>query len=128
MKKQIALLILLLSSIGGYPQTVYISADGSPLLGTPSREGKPMVTLMRGTKAEIVKQTDVWFLIQSTDYIGWIHSTDLTTGPPDIKAATLITPVPSYTPGRSYIRGPRGGCYYINSNGNKTYVSRGLCG
>jgi len=26
-----------------------------------------------------------------------------------------------------YIRGPRGGCYYINSNGNKTYVDRSLC-
>jgi hypothetical protein len=29
--------------------------------------------------------------------------------------------------GRQYIRGPRGGCYYINSNGNKTYVDRSLC-
>lgn len=29
--------------------------------------------------------------------------------------------------GRTYIRGPRGGCYYINSNGNKTYVDRSLC-
>ncbi len=28
---------------------------------------------------------------------------------------------------RQYIRGPRGGCYYINSNGNKTYVDRSLC-
>jgi hypothetical protein len=28
---------------------------------------------------------------------------------------------------RTYIRGPRGGCYYINSNGNKTYVSRSYC-
>lgn len=27
-----------------------------------------------------------------------------------------------------YIRGPRGGCYYINKNGNKTYVDRALCG
>lgn len=26
-----------------------------------------------------------------------------------------------------YTRGPRGGCYYINSNGNKTYVDRSLC-
>lgn len=26
-----------------------------------------------------------------------------------------------------YIRGPRGGCYYINRNGNKTYVDRSLC-
>jgi PKD repeat protein len=25
------------------------------------------------------------------------------------------------------ITGPKGGCYYINSNGNKTYVDRGLC-
>ena len=28
---------------------------------------------------------------------------------------------------RTYYRGPRGGCYYINSNGNKTYVARNLC-
>lgn len=28
---------------------------------------------------------------------------------------------------RIYYSGPRGGCYYINSNGNKTYVSRSLC-
>jgi hypothetical protein len=27
-----------------------------------------------------------------------------------------------------FIRGPRGGCYYINSRGNKTYVDRSLCG
>lgn len=28
---------------------------------------------------------------------------------------------------RTYIRGPRGGCYYINRNGNRTYVDRSLC-
>lgn len=28
---------------------------------------------------------------------------------------------------RRYITGPRGGCYYINGNGNKTYVDRSLC-
>ncbi|MGJ1417708.1 hypothetical protein [Sphingobacterium multivorum] len=28
---------------------------------------------------------------------------------------------------RNYIRGPRGGCYYINSNYNKTYVDRSMC-
>lgn len=28
---------------------------------------------------------------------------------------------------RNYIRGPRGGCYYIDGNGNKTYVDRSLC-
>ena len=33
----------------------------------------------------------------------------------------------SYRSSKTYYRGPRGGCYYINSNGNKTYVSRSLC-
>jgi len=28
---------------------------------------------------------------------------------------------------RHYITGPRGGCYYIDGNGNKTYVDRSLC-
>lgn len=28
---------------------------------------------------------------------------------------------------RGYMRGPRGGCYYINRNGRKTYVARSLC-
>jgi endonuclease YncB( thermonuclease family) len=28
---------------------------------------------------------------------------------------------------RKYIKGSRGGCYYINSNGKKTYVDRSLC-
>jgi len=29
---------------------------------------------------------------------------------------------------RVYHTGPNGGCYYINKNGNKTYVDRSLCG
>lgn len=28
---------------------------------------------------------------------------------------------------RTYYTGPRGGCYYINSNGNKTYVAHSYC-
>lgn len=53
-------------------------------------------------------------------------------------AATRAAERAAYTPRRSggarsggrgrYIRGPRGGCYYINGNGNKTYVERSLCG
>jgi hypothetical protein len=28
---------------------------------------------------------------------------------------------------RTYIRGPRGGCYYISGSGNKVYVDRSMC-
>lgn len=31
------------------------------------------------------------------------------------------------TESRTYLRGPRGGCYYLNSSGKKTYVDHGLC-
>ena len=34
------------------------------------------------------------------------------------------TPTPSYTPINKIYTGPSGVTYYINSNGNKTYVSR----
>jgi hypothetical protein len=52
------------------------------------------------------------------------------------KSATEIAPLAAIPYGSStsrqprssmYIRGPRGGCYYINSHGNKTYVDRSLC-
>ncbi|HEY8560134.1 MAG TPA: thermonuclease family protein [Pyrinomonadaceae bacterium] len=36
-------------------------------------------------------------------------------------------PGPNTPSSRTYIRGPRGGCYYINGSGNKTYVDRSLC-
>lgn len=43
----------------------------------------------------------------------------------------VVTPTPATnsnkSTGRTYIRGTRGGCYYINSKGNKTYVERSLC-
>lgn len=38
--------------------------------------------------------------------------------------APLVT---SEAPSHYYITGPRGGCYYINSHGNKTYVDHGFC-
>ena len=32
-----------------------------------------------------------------------------------------------YHNGHPLYKGPEGGCYYINSNGNKTYVDRSEC-
>lgn len=43
------------------------------------------------------------------------------------------TPEPKFekalkVPGRTYVRGPQGGCYYLNAGGKKTYVNKDLCG
>jgi len=46
-----------------------------------------------------------------------------------IFASISATAENTYRPkfNHAYITGPKGGCYYINSNGNKTYVDRALC-
>lgn len=44
-------------------------------------------------------------------------------------SAMPLTPKPA-TSGpsdRKYVRGTRGGCYYLNASGNKTYVNKELC-
>ncbi len=48
---------------------------------------------------------------------------------PSARPQTLkSTPTPQpKTTSRALIRGPRGGCYYVNSKGSKTYVDRSLC-
>jgi hypothetical protein len=39
--------------------------------------------------------------------------------------AHVMRSVPAH---RNYIRGPRGGCYYISGSGSKVYVDRSKCG
>lgn len=43
------------------------------------------------------------------------------------KKRRATRPRPRTSSGKYLIRGPRGGCYYINRNGNKTYVDRSMC-
>jgi endonuclease YncB( thermonuclease family) len=45
----------------------------------------------------------------------------------EVSSAPPSRPKPVAPSGRTYIRGPFGGCYYINSNGNKSYVDRSAC-
>jgi ketosteroid isomerase-like protein len=33
----------------------------------------------------------------------------------------------SSSAGRTYVKGPRGGCYYLNSSGSKVYVDKSFC-
>lgn len=49
-----------------------------------------------------------------------------TTSPVTTPSPTSDTPCGTYKSKQLY-KGPQGGCYYINSNGNKTYVDRSYC-
>lgn len=47
---------------------------------------------------------------------------------PTVESKPEIQSVPAAAPSeRKYIRGPRGGCYYINSSGSKSYVDHSRC-
>lgn len=51
-------------------------------------------------------------------------------GQTTVPESSYRNPVPSApreSSERDYMTGPRGGCYYFNSSGNKTYVDRSLC-
>lgn len=78
------------------------------------------------------------------DKIGYIKENDIRSNSESKKLKSNITSNSSYksnlssstnkqygnskkTISRTYYRGSRGGCYYINSNGNKTYVARSMC-
>ena len=52
---------------------------------------------------------------------------------PKAKPQAAAAPTPTVenavkVPGRTYVRGPQGGCYYVTASGKKTYVNKDLCG
>ncbi len=94
------------------------NSDGHPLVGTAS--------LADGSTTHVVFQPLLG------DRHARARATDLRETSREFVAAQQRTPSQRATYSRAsafrtYYRGPRGGCYYINSNGNKTYVDRSLC-
>lgn len=116
-------------------QTATVISENANLRGTPNQSGKVVSTLSIGSTVEVIKQNGSWFLVQSDEYAGWMHGNtiryQMAVVPNDYyPAPAKIKSTPSTkrsSESRYYIRGPRGGCYYINGNGNKTYVNRSLC-
>jgi len=140
MKKLIVFLVILTLSIAAYSQTATVIAENANLRGTPSETGKVVDKVSRDTALEVIKQKGAWYLVQTVDYVGWLHGNTIKLTSP-LTLETVVDDTPSApatskptsttnsekTTTRTYIRGSRGGCYYINSNGNKTYVDRNLC-
>ncbi len=124
---------ILLFTVSAQAQSATVITENANLRGTPNQSGKIVTTLGIGAALEVIKQSGSWFLVQSDEYAGWMHGNTIryeanaTTfyGPPVTKKSKPLTKRSASS--QYYIRGPRGGCYYLNSNGNKTYVDRNLC-
>jgi len=131
------------------PRTVAPAALASTMLYTttnvrlrtePSTNSGTVLTVSGGSAVQSVKVEGQWHYVAYGNFNGWIRGDYLAEHRPEPKRTAPPAAVPLYRApsqpratqpfrsfGRSYIRGPRGGCYYINRNGNKTYVDRGMC-
>lgn len=119
--------------------TLYTTANVR-LRAEPSIGSGIILTVSSGSAVQSMKMEGQWHYVTYGNYSGWIRGDYLATRRPAPQAApSTAMPLvgapsrpratqPSRSSSRSgYIRGPRGGCYYINRNGNKTYVDRSMC-
>jgi uncharacterized protein YgiM (DUF1202 family) len=138
------IILLIIFSVAVFAQTVIVITDKANLRGTPNQDGIVVTEVSLGEEFELIKQQGSWFLVQTPKYVGWLHGNTIKLGT-TYRAGQLelirgelqdVTPKRKSTKTKTsktrtqsfyYQLGERGGCYYINSNGNKTYVDRSLC-
>lgn len=120
--------------------TLYTTANVR-LRAEPSTGSGIILTVPSGSAVTSTKLEGTWHYVTYGNYTGWIRGDYLATRRPTPQRTAPSTAMPlvgapsrprATQPARSssrsgYIRGPRGGCYYINRNGNKTYVDRSMC-
>lgn len=71
--KLTVLLSILFLVVGARSQSASVLAENANLRGTPSNSGKVVQKLPQSTELEVIKQKGPWFLVQSVDYVGWVH-------------------------------------------------------
>lgn len=79
------------------------------------RSGSGTVTLSNGTSGRVAFGSSAASVIASPPQ------------PSTYQAQSLLPKPAAPSTFRRYYRGPRGGCYYLTSGGNKQYVDRSLC-
>jgi len=114
------LLVCLVAVNNGFEQSLlkeYKPSYSNSSLATPSPSPTPTVTPKQKPKQPRRRsQIDKEYPLLPTEQAP----------SPDIPAEVTSGGV-SRTVSGGYIRGPRGGCYYISGSGRKMYVDRSLC-
>lgn len=54
-------------------QTGVVIANDANLRGTPTETGVIINSVEKDASLEIIKQKGAWFLVQTSQYVGWIH-------------------------------------------------------
>jgi hypothetical protein len=126
-----------------------VISENANLRDMPNVTSASILEVPEETLVKILDEKLPWYIVRVGNRVGWMHGDTLDF----VNASTPASPTPAprlseqtitpdYTPktspssgGRTapssnadphYIRGPRGGCYYISSSGRKVYVDRSL--
>ena len=133
------LLLILCVTAPAQTRTARVIAENANLRETPSSTGLVEGEISEGTIVKILDEKLPWYVVRVGDRVGWMHGATLvlTDNIPtsEREPITVTAPAETYSlpePTRSagskmYIRGPRGGCYYISGSGRKVYVDRSMC-
>lgn len=74
MKTPLRIIPFLLFTFSLFAQEmVEVTAPKANLRGTPSGSGKIVSVVNYGERFELLKERAPWYLIQTDDYVGWIH-------------------------------------------------------
>jgi hypothetical protein len=132
-------LLILCVTTTAQTRTARVIAENANLRETPSTTGLAEGVVSEGMVVKILDEKLPWYVVRVGDRVGWMHGATLliientTASEPEpmrvvVPAETYSLPRPTRsTAGRVYIRGPRGGCYYISDSGSKVYVDRSVC-
>lgn len=121
-------------------RTARVIAENANLRQMPRDSGLAEIEVPEGMLVKILDEKSPWYVVRVGDRVGWMHRATLlfldtatpTSEREPVRATTSIeidsVPRPTKsTADRIYIRGPRGGCYYISGSGRKVYVDRSMC-
>ena len=132
--------LLLISCVATTAQTrsARVIAEKVNLRESPSTTSLAKDEVAEGVIVKVLDEKLPWYVVRIGDRVGWIHGAtllfidDAASEPEPVRVRkpvetySLPQPVRS-SADRGYIRGPRGGCYYISGSGRKVYVDRSLC-
>jgi SH3 domain-containing protein len=121
-------------------RTARVIAENANLRETPSITALAEGEVPEGMVVKILDEKLPWYVVRVGDRVGWMHGATLlfidnAATSSEREPVRVITPTETYslpqptrsTADRAYIRGPRGGCYYISGSGRKVYVDRSMC-
>ena len=109
--------------------------EGASLYDRPSPLSTVKIPVPAATRVRVLEDIEGWYVVRIDEQVGWMKSTALRLGAATVSASSSLSTAQtlksasraSASSGRTYTRGPRGGCYYVSGSGKKVYVDRSMC-